>query len=334
MRKPILLSDLSTYRSQLMGLAMIFVMLFHVGMPRSNPFFGFNRCGNVGVDMFLFLSGIGLWYSWTRNSDLKHFFVHRYKRIYPAWLIMACAFYIPNYLQTDGGGYSPDALNLVLNIAVNWRVDDLSFWFIPSIMLMYTFAPAYMRLISRHPAYQWLAAVFMVVAVMVQYFPPVHQAVGHLEIFFSRIPVFLIGINFGQVVKRQEQLSGATIWLLLIAFVLSLSMCVEFEREWRGHFPLFLERMVYIPLTLSSLILFTQLLHRTPLCINKMLAFIGGISLELYLIHIHFVLRYLTPYKLGYAATATLMVAVSIPLAWLLHTLIDKTLFKKKQKRT
>ena len=40
MRKPILLSDLSTYRSQLMGLAMIFVMLFHVGMPRSNPFFG------------------------------------------------------------------------------------------------------------------------------------------------------------------------------------------------------------------------------------------------------------------------------------------------------
>lgn len=66
-------SDLSRYRSELMGLAMIFVMLFHVWLPKSNPMYGLVRCGNVGVDMFLFLSGIGLWYSWTGNRSVVRF---------------------------------------------------------------------------------------------------------------------------------------------------------------------------------------------------------------------------------------------------------------------
>ena len=52
------LSDISRYRGELMGLAMIFVMFFHVWMPKSNPMYGLVRCGNVGVDMFLFLSGV------------------------------------------------------------------------------------------------------------------------------------------------------------------------------------------------------------------------------------------------------------------------------------
>ena len=41
MIKAINLSDISRYRSELMGLAMIFVMLFHVWMPKSNPMYGF-----------------------------------------------------------------------------------------------------------------------------------------------------------------------------------------------------------------------------------------------------------------------------------------------------
>ena len=96
--------------------------------------YGVVRCGNIGVDMFLFLSGIGLWYSWTKQPSLKHFFKRRYLRIYPAWLIMALLFYIPNYLNVAGGGYSPNIGHLVANILFNWsfwRIDDLTFWFIP-----------------------------------------------------------------------------------------------------------------------------------------------------------------------------------------------------------
>ena len=93
--KDIELANISRYRGELMGAAMLFIILFHVALPRENAFFGLRRMGNVGVDMFLFLSGIGLWFSWMKNPSAKHFFIRRYLRIYPAWLIIACLYYIP-----------------------------------------------------------------------------------------------------------------------------------------------------------------------------------------------------------------------------------------------
>lgn len=322
MKRPLELSDLSHRRGELMGLAMIFVMLFHVWLPKSNPLYGLVRCGNVGVDIFLMLSGIGLWYSWCKMPSLLHFFKRRYLRVYPAWLVVAALFYIPDYLNTEGGGYSPDLLNLVLNILIGWsfwRVDDLTFWYVPAIMMMYTFAPFYMMLIRRHPVYRWMPVVAMLLAVMVQYYPPVHSAVGHLEIFFSRIPIFLIGVNMGQWVREKRQYSAASLWLVLLLFVMSLAMCIEFEQSWRGRFPLFLERMVYIPLTVCGCLTLVQLLHVTPELIRRGLRFVGKISLELYLIHIQFVLVYVRAWQLGYCLTALLMILFSLPLAWLLH---------------
>ena len=149
-------SSLSDYRTELMGAAMLFVMLFHVGMDRHSTFYALHRIGNVGVDIFLLLSGIGLWYAWQKKPSLKHFYWRRFVRLYPAWLIMAMLFYIPNHINTPGGGYSPDIINLVLNILFGWsfwRCDDLTFWFIPAIMALYLVAPFYLRLIRRNPSW-------------------------------------------------------------------------------------------------------------------------------------------------------------------------------------
>lgn len=45
-------SSLSDYRTELMGAAMLFVMLFHVGMDRHSTFYALHRIGNVGVTYF------------------------------------------------------------------------------------------------------------------------------------------------------------------------------------------------------------------------------------------------------------------------------------------
>lgn len=323
--KPIELSDISKFRGELMGLAMLFVMLFHVSLPKNALMYGVVRCGNVGVDVFLLLSGVGLWFAWSKNPTLKQFYLRRFKRIYPAWLIMASLYYIPQFLTVKGGGYSPDVPNLIANILVGWsfwRIDDLTFWFVPAILAMYLFAPFYMKLIQRHPEYRWLAALAMVLAVMVQYYPPIHKAVGHVEIFFSRIPIFLIGINMGAWVKEKRTLNGSATWLILIAFIMSFAMCIEFEQEWRGRFPLFLERMVYIPLTLSGVLLLNLLLRHAPAIMLRCFAFVGTVSLELYLIHIQFVLKYVRPYHLGFWLSSIIMIAVSLVFAWILHKAI------------
>ena len=94
---------------------------------------------------------------------------------------------------------------------------------------------------------------------------------------------------------------------------------MEFEESWRGRFPLFLERMVYIPLSISAMLLLVRLLAHTPRWFNRAMAFVGTVSLEIYLIHAQFVLKYVREWNLGYCLTALVLIAVSVPLAWLLH---------------
>ena len=320
-------SLLSRHRAALMGAAMLVVILFHVALPREHFFYGLVRCGNVGVDMFLFLSGIGLWFSWTRRPSLSHFFCRRYTRVYPAWIIVAATFYTMNYLERGAASYSPDLPNLIANIAVGWsfwRVDDLTFWFIPSIMMMYTFAPFYMMLIRRAPGFRWLPIVFMVWAAMVYYWPPAHGAVGHLEIFWSRIPVFLLGINCGQWVIDGRREDASSFWMTALLFAATLGACLVLEGRWHGRFPMFIERLIYIPLAVTLLHLLCVLFEHSPRWLLHFAAFAGGISLELYLVHIEFVLKKLQPHHWGFWPTALLTIALSLPLAWLLHWLIEK----------
>ena len=112
-------------------MAMLFVILFHVGLPRWSDFYGLRRMGNLGVDMFLFLSGVGLWFSWakttlsrtgslpTREGGGRGFFFHnwfsfymrRLKRIYPVWLIIACLYYIPRFDGVHWGDLFGDILS-------------------------------------------------------------------------------------------------------------------------------------------------------------------------------------------------------------------------------
>lgn len=176
-----------------------------------------------------------------------------------------------------------------------------------------------MRLIQRQPAFRCLPVAFMLLCVLIEYVPPLHQAVGHIEIFWSRIPIFLIGINFGKLAKEHQTLSPASWLLVVLLFLMSAFICVTLENGLRGHFPLFLERMVYIPLSITLMLILSRLLAASHPWIINCFAFIGGISLELYLVHIHYVLHFLTPLNLGYTLTAIIMIACSVVMAWPLH---------------
>lgn len=316
--KDIELANISRFRGELMGAAMLFIILFHVALPREDAFFGLRRMGNVGVDMFLFLSGIGLWFSWTKNPDVRHFFVRRYLRIYPAWIIIACLFYIPRFEGGDLWAW----VDLVGDISINWDFwlhDELNFWYIPATMMLYLFAPGYMELIKRHPIYRWLPVVMIMWCILVQYVTPIHHAVGHLEIFWSRVPIFFIGINMGEMVRSRKQLPPDAVWLLLVTFLMTFGTCLYLEQVRHGHFPLFVERMLYIPFTVCSVLVMNRIFRRTPEWVNRAFRLVGMLSLEAYLIHIHFVLVYIQPMGLGYWGTFAATVAITLPVAWVLH---------------
>ena len=315
------LANISRFRGALMGIAMLIIILFHVDLARSDMFFGLRRMGNLGVDMFLFLSGIGLWFSWMKTPRYKHFYVRRLIRIYPAWLIIACLYYIPRIHVHDAASL----LHLLGEIGFNidfWLHDELAFWYIPAIMMLYIFAPPYMQLIRRHPVYRWLPVVMIMWCIRVQCGTPSHHAVGHIEIFWSRVPIFFIGINMGEMVRQKRTIDGQGIWMLIIMFVMTFASCFFLEQVRHGQFPLFVERMLYIPLTITFILLCNRVLRRMPQWINRSLAFVGSLSLECYLIHLHFVLDYL-PKSWSYWLTFLVCVVITLPLAWVLSK-IDK----------
>ena len=318
---------ISRRRSELMGFAIIIVMLFHVNTPRADAFFGLRRMGNLGVDIFLFLSGIGLWFSWAKQQNWKRFYINRALRIYPAWLLVAGYFYIshfhyghPRYALPFGG--TGDAgvdsvIDLVGEVLFNWDFwlhDELTFWYVPATMMLYIFAPMYMELVRRWPVYRWLVVLPLMWPIMVQYITPIHQAVGHIEIFWSRVPIFFLGINIAESIRQKKTIDRAAWPMVIGLFVVSLGACVWLEQMRHGRFPLYTERMLYIVLAVTTVLIVSKL-SNPVLC--RALAWVGGISLEIYLVHIEFILKPLYRLHLGYWPTALLLIAISLPVAWI-----------------
>ncbi len=328
--KNIELADISRYRGELMGAAMLFIILFHVQLPRSDMFFGLRRMGNIGVDLFLFLSGIGLWFSWMKDREGENlrqktvgFYLRRLLRIYPTWLVMASLFYVGDFM--GAGKYSKNLADLLGDVLVNWDFwlhDELTFWYIPSTMMLYLLAPPYMELIRRHPVYRWLPVVMVMWCVIVQWVTPIHQAVGHIEIFWSRVPIFFIGINMSEAVRGKQSVDGQSIWLILLMFGVALSASIFLEQVRHGQFPLFVERMLYIPLTVTTVLLLNAVFRHTPQWFNRALSFVGAVSLEIYLIHSHFVLVHLERLGWSYWPKFFACLAITLPLAWLLNKVI------------
>jgi hypothetical protein len=191
------LANISRYRGELMGAAMLFIILFHVDLARWDYFYGLRRMGNIGVDIFFFLSGVGLWFSWMKKPDWRLFYKRRLLRVYPAWIIMACLYYIPRFKGGDVMAW----VDLVGDITINWDFwlhDELTFWYIPAAMMLYLFAPPYMELIRRLPVYRLLPVVMVMGCILVQVGHPHPPRGGTHRDLLSRMPIFFIGINMAR----------------------------------------------------------------------------------------------------------------------------------------
>jgi peptidoglycan/LPS O-acetylase OafA/YrhL len=326
------LSDISRFRKPLMGLAIVFVMLFHIQMDKSNFMYSVTRCGNVGVDIFLFLSGIGLWYSWNKNPSLKHFYHRRFWRVFPEFFTMACFYYIPDYMSISPED-SKNWLELLGNITINWcfwTKGSSTFWFIPAIMAMYIFAPGYINLIKSNSLYRWLPVIVILLDFLIQCSFSIRHSIGYLEIFLNRIPIFLIGLNCGQNVKeRSIKIPASTIWLTLLAIIIPFII-----NSWPTYFstekiPIAVVRLSYIPLSLGLITLLIHLFYIAPEWLMKIISFLGGISLEMYLIHQHFVLYCVEKYDLGYCLSALISIPITVALAWALHRFYHLNIWTK-----
>ncbi len=85
------------YRSTWMGIAMLWIMIYHTNIVFPSVFKFFKMVGYGGVDIFIFASGIGNYYSYLKDKSPLDFLKRRIIRLAPAYLpviIVWCIYYI------------------------------------------------------------------------------------------------------------------------------------------------------------------------------------------------------------------------------------------------
>ena len=194
-------TDITKYRSSLMGIAMLSVFLFH-SMGDWMPPFIHNIAANgaIGVDVFLFLSSIGLTYSITKNPSVTAFYKRRVLRIMPTyWFIMTCVYlfvFILTAVHIMPANYYRIPRNFWEFIQAYttigyWIRDGLFYlWYIPAILLLYILFPFVHKLfvISK-----WTYLLCLIPGSILTFFPP--DIAWYHNCLLYRVGIFLWGAS-------------------------------------------------------------------------------------------------------------------------------------------
>lgn len=149
--------NLLKYRTQLMGIAMLSVFLSHSTGGNWMPKYIYNIAphGAIGVDVFLFLSAMGLTYSITNSPDILAFYKRRVCRIMPTYWFVMTGVYLFVYTLTAANimpnNYYRIPRNLYELVQTYttlgfWIKDGLFYlWYIPAILLLYLLFPLFYK---------------------------------------------------------------------------------------------------------------------------------------------------------------------------------------------
>lgn len=268
------IGKLSLYRSELMGIATLLIIICHapaygVEMPawmiRLVGSFGF------GVDIFLFLSGVGMYHSYasrkSKRISLMKWWMKRYLRIIiPCFLLI-----IPiNYLWNPFGK-SLNACSAFFELSGFGFVFGKSpLWFVTSILLLYLLTP-FIDLFLKGK-YKWHICISLSAVCFICAYTFLFYSVWGFML--QRWPSYFIGWILAFYINEQKKVS---LWVTVVLPLLIYMVLYWMNHQLDTHFSLFWLQGI------SMVMLFAYLLDKVH---NKtflsVLSFIGAISLESY----------------------------------------------------
>lgn len=214
------LDVLTKYRGAVMGISALWILFFHEWQLLSTEpgkladFENYiKRIGFCGVDIFLFLSGIGLVFAIGKKSILS-FYYRRLKRVYLPFLIVGIIRAVTEKWTSEG------FRDNVLCISF-YKTNMYSFlWFVPAILTLYLLFPLYYKIFSKSSnKLMFTAAMFVIWMALSLFFRD--KLRPDLYGFTNRIPVFLFGIYAGHLTKTHKEPFTKTAWFALAAVMIS-----------------------------------------------------------------------------------------------------------------
>lgn len=259
---------------------MLWVVMFHYHFE-AFPLNVISKYGFTGVDFFLFLSGLGLYYSMHKNPESVTFYKRRLLRIFPTYILLGA---IATFFL-EGSNESITHFLWVCTTLGYWTNGDAGPWFIPALITLYFLFPFLYHSVFKRDDMKLFIVLLVCVFFLVLYwitlgarpmwFDNNDQRWLHVLLLY-RVPIFMMGAFAGHVLLVRNDLTKAFIIASLICLGLSpvfylqrTTMCLCFSTS----------------LLSPVLILVLSLLVSKVKIIDKLGGAIGQASLEIYIIH-------------------------------------------------
>lgn len=267
---PFHLKDISTYRSELMGWSILWIMMLHFTFNQIKPLGFISQYGFAGVDIFLFVSGFGLFYSLDKDNNLARYYRKRLLRIFPTYYIIG---FITNLLLTHD-----DILTFLFRYSTIgfWIGREYAEWFIPSIILLYLLAPFIKKIIDK----RWFILISIIIAsifFIAFYYTDKEYILDRLHFFLLyRVPAFILGMICAYWLKNNAN-NNFFLYILIggIPFFIYFYPFHHHIYNYKYYSLAFL-----LPVFLTAFILISKYAKWLSPILKKM----GNASLEIYLI--------------------------------------------------
>lgn len=276
---------ISKYRTELMGIAMLWVVVYHstIDIMFLYPLYLIKRMGYGGVDIFLLVSGIGMYYSFKKDDNIIKFYKRRFIRIIPTYLPIVLAF---SLIFLWKGMIK--LKNLFLNITTLgfWLNSQNAFdWYVPSLIFLYLLTPIYMKKFNRNQ--NLTTYITVIVSIVISMLISITK-LNYLLILTIRIPIFCIGVLVGYYIDKKKEIEHRVKIIYISMFFAGLGMLNVFFLFYSDLLrPLGLYWYPYILITLPLCIFLAknfEVLGNSK-CQYNILNFFGSYSLEIYIYH-------------------------------------------------
>lgn len=258
--------------------------------------------------------------SLTKYWNVKQFYIKRFVRILPATLIVTSVYVLchtESFCLTTIKGVARAFLEIT---TLSTFRGSLLFWFITYILLCYVIAPflyIFINLLRRQSHSTLFLLLSVVLVYVLSYFVlPMVNPFGSM--IYHRIPSFYVGLCIGLAIEKDCKCHTLIIHVLSIIGIFITIICRFY------HQPETIMRTCYFIFSLPILLSISHLLS----CISWrylhiMLSFLGGLTLELYLLHERFALYYCNTYISNGMFAVVLSFLLAIVGAYVYHHIID-----------
>lgn len=315
--------------NELKGIAILLVVAYHIGgiLGWKNQLHG-----EIGVDIFVVLSGLGLSFGYPSIPNKTQFLVKRFRKLLsPYWIILTLFALGQVYILHIG--FDPkDFISHV--VTIHSYVSDAyfagynhSFWYMSLITILYLVYLPVSRFVGAEKTNHVVTIGLSLTFILSIYYTVFHPSYGAFLHLVTRIPDFFFGIIYGMYLKNPEMKFKFDIPSALGTFVL---LFLILDKGYAYYYSLIGVAFVLAYFQISKWMEQYKYINR----VKSFFVFFGSISYEWYLIHQPLLTNYNVPVLtkiLGSAPTPHMvklgilaMLAITIVLAWLLKHAFEK----------